>query len=93
MYVRVQSLKATRVLSCQGPEHLKPPRYRPLTYRGAVPGLPESCSVAFGQPNTPAVKFGWVAIDEVAIVHDLGHGDNRRSSLGPLYRCNVEYEA
>ncbi len=37
--------------------------------------------------------FGWVAIDEVAIAHDLGHGDNRRSSLGPFYRCNVDYEA
>ncbi len=30
-----------------------------------------------------------MAVDEVAIAHDLGHGDNRRSSLGPLYRCNV----
>ncbi len=25
--------------------------------------------------------------------HGQGHGDNRRSSLGPLYRCNVDYEA
>ncbi len=54
MYVRVQSLKATRVLSCQGPEHLKPPSHRPLTYRRAVPGLPESCCVALEQPTTPS---------------------------------------
>ncbi len=63
MCVCVQSLKATRVHSYQGQEHLKPPRYRPLTYRGAVPGLPESCCVALGQPNTPAAKrqrlVGW----------------------------------
>ncbi len=37
--------------------------------------------------------FGWVAVDEVAIAHDQGLGDNRQSSLGPLYRCNVDYEA
>ncbi len=54
MCVRVHSLKATRELSCQGPEHLKPPSYRPITYRGAVPGLPESCCVGLGQPTTPA---------------------------------------
>ncbi len=83
MCVRVQSLKATRVLSCLGPEYLKPPSYRPLTYHGAVPGHPESCCAALGQPNTPAAKrtFGWVAIDEVAIAHEQGHGDNRRTSL------------
>ncbi len=34
-----------------------------------------------------------MAVDEVAIAHDQGLGDNRRSSLGPLYRCNVDYEA
>ncbi len=32
--VRVQSLTATHVLSCLGPEHLKPPSYWPLTYHG-----------------------------------------------------------
>ncbi len=37
--------------------------------------------------------FGWVAVDEVAIALDQGLGDNRRSSFGPLYRCNVDYEA
>ncbi len=26
-----------------------------------------------------------MAVDEVAIAHDQGLGDNRRSSLGPLY--------
>ncbi len=63
MCVHVQSLTATRVLSRLGPEHPKPPSYRPLTYRGAVPGLPESCCVARGQPTTPAAKrerlVGW----------------------------------
>ncbi len=63
MCVRVQSLAATRVLSCLGPEHLKLSSYRPLTYHGAVPGLPESCCVALGQPITPAAKrerlVGW----------------------------------
>ncbi len=54
--VRVQSLTATRVLSCLGPEHLNPPSYQPLTYRRSVAGLPESCCVAFGQPTTPAAK-------------------------------------
>ncbi len=54
--VRVQSLTAIRVLSCLGPEHLEPFSYRPLTYHGAVPGLPESCCVALGQPITPAAK-------------------------------------
>ncbi len=56
MCVRVQSLKVTCVLSCQGPEQLKPPSYRPLTYHGAVLGLPESCCVALGQSTTPAAK-------------------------------------
>ncbi len=56
MCVHVQSLTATRVLSRLGPEHLKPPSYRPLTYRGAVPGLPESGCVVFGQPIIPATK-------------------------------------
>ncbi len=37
--------------------------------------------------------FGWVAVDEVAIAHDQGLGDNRKSSLEPLYRRNVDYEA
>ncbi len=37
--------------------------------------------------------FGWVAVDEVAIAHDQGLRDNSRSSLGPLYRRNVDYEA
>ncbi len=27
------------------------------------------------------------------MTHDQGRGDNRRSSLGPFYRCNVDYEA
>ncbi len=35
---------------------LKPSSYRPLTYHGAVPGLPEPCCVALGQPITPAAK-------------------------------------
>ncbi len=60
MCVRVQSLTAARVLSCLGPEHLK---YWPLTYHGAVPGLPESYCVVLGQPITPAAKrerlVGW----------------------------------
>ncbi len=56
MHVHVQSLTATRVLSCLGPERLKPHSYRLQTYRGAVPGLPESCCVALGQPTTPATK-------------------------------------
>ncbi len=36
--------------------------------------------VALGQPITPAAKrsFGWVAVDEVAITHDQGLGDNRK---------------
>ncbi len=63
MCVRVQSLTATHVLSHLGPEHLKPPSYRPLTYRRAVPGLPESCCVSLVQPITPAAKrerfVGW----------------------------------
>ncbi len=63
MCVRVQSLTATRVLACLGPEHLKRSSYRPLTYPGAVPGLPESCRVALGQPIAPAAKrkrlVGW----------------------------------
>ncbi len=54
--VRVQSLKATRVLSCLGSEHLKPSSYRPLTSHGAILGLPEFCCVALGQPITPAMK-------------------------------------
>ncbi len=88
--------RAIRVLSCLGPEHLEPSGYRPLTCHGAVPGLPESCCVALGQPITPAAKRERLvgeAIGEVAIAHDQGHGDNRRSSLGPLYRRNVDYEA
>ncbi len=98
MCVRVQPLTATRVLSGLGPEHLKPPSYPPLTYRGALPGLLESCCIVLGQRTTPTAKSErlveyWVAIDDVAIAHDLGHGDNRKSSLGPLYRCNVDYEA
>ncbi len=92
MCVRVQSLTAIRVLSCLGPELLEPFSYRPLTYHGAVPGLPESCCVALVQPIIPAAKNA-VVVDEVAIAHSQGHGDNRRSSLGPLYRCNVDYEA
>ncbi len=43
--VRVQSLTTTRVLSRLGREHQKPPSYRPLTYSGAVLGLPEPCCV------------------------------------------------
>ncbi len=77
MYVcSVQSLTAIRVLSCLGPEHLEPFSYRPLTYHGAVPGIPESCCVALVQPITPAAKKA-VAVDEVAIAHDPGLGDNR----------------
>ncbi len=75
--VRVQSLKATHVLSCQGPEHLKPPSYRPLTYCGVVPGLPECSAWAAYRSCREERTFGWVAIGEVAIVHYLGHGDNR----------------
>ncbi len=95
MCVRVQSLTATRVLSRLGPEHLKSSSYRPLTYHGAVPGLPEHAVLRLvSPPLLPRRRtFSWVAIDEVVIAHDLGHGDNRRSSLGPLYRCNVDYEA
>ncbi len=49
-------LRATRILSCHGPEHLKPTSYRPLTYRRAVSGLPECCCVALGQPISPAAR-------------------------------------
>ncbi len=35
--------------------------------------------------------FGWVAIDEVPITHDLGHGDNRRSSVGPSLARQPNY--
>ncbi len=57
MYVCTSAVtQATHVLACLGPEHLTPPSYRPLTYHGAVPGLPECCYVALGQPTTPAAK-------------------------------------
>ncbi len=86
-----------RVLLCLGPEHLKPHSYRPLTYHGAIPGLTESCCVALVWPIAPAAKrerrFGWVAVDKVAMTHDQGRGHNRLSSLGPSYRCYVDYEA
>ncbi len=76
MCVCVQSLTATRVLSRLGPEHLKPPSYLPLTYCGAVPGLPEPCCLALGQLAYPSYReertLGWVAIDGVPIAHDLG---------------------
>ncbi len=49
--VHVCSLMATRVLSCLGPEHQKPLSSRPLTYRGAVLGLPEPCCVALGHSH------------------------------------------
>ncbi len=77
-YVHTQSLKAPALgNSCTfmsgSLEQLKPHIHRPLTYRRAVPGLPESCCVALGQPTTPAAKrerlVGWRS-DEVAIAHD-----------------------
>ncbi len=59
----LMTLNYTIVLSRLGPEHLKPPSYRPLNYRGAVPDLPESCCVELGQPTTAAAKterlVGW----------------------------------
>ncbi len=55
--VHVQSLTAIRVLSCLGPEHLEPFSYRPLTYRGAVPGLPESCCVALVHVQPIIINF------------------------------------
>ncbi len=66
-------------------ESRTPEPSQPNLYRGATPGLPESCCVALGQHTTPTAKRERlveyrVAIDDVAIAHDLGHGDNRKSS-------------
>ncbi len=74
MCVRVQSLKATRVLSCLGPEHLNPSSYRPLTYHGAISGLLCSALAAY-HSCCEERTFGWVAVNEVAIAHDQTTGE------------------
>ncbi len=67
----------------------------PEASQPSVPNLPWSCTrpfwillcsawVAYHSCHEERASQGWVAIDEVAIAHNLGHGDNWRSSLGPL---------
>ncbi len=75
----------------------------PEAFQLSTPNLPWSCTGpswillcrawAAYRSCREERTFGWVAVDKVAITHDQGLGDNRRSSLGPLYRCNVRYEA